>query len=328
MDAPGPAAAPSPPEPQSPFHPAIIHAHSQLRYFQLGKVGLAISGDFYSVPIRVDAQGARIDRSFYTGLKGHDDGAFLVMSVSGDWPKRGDLALNLPGERGGTDIDYEWNGSSWAQARRQIQGDMPPDVNAAYYLGGYGGSFPWGERTLYYILTSGGGDGPLLPRFVLGGKGKSKPAPVVTKGQGACPTRLVGYLDLRALRSGDLLGVGKLCTRPEDYGWMSQPGPGALAVERWPSGATRRERALRGLPHRHRRGVARFAAPAGAQRSGLPARAGDRAAPVLPRLPRARGRPGQRPAARSRRAGCRLRDVPRHHRRRARGAGDRSRGLA
>lgn len=236
--APAPTAAPSGPAPEpdlpSPFFPRVIHGQSTLAYFPLENGGVVIDS-YLGVPIRVDDKGARFEPALYTGLKGREgDNAFMVYSVSGDWPNRGQLGLNLPGERGGTDVNYTWNGASWVKAPAQPLGDMPAEVVRAYYDGGLMGHASWGGRPLYYL--SGGEDGTRAT-FVLGGKGKKGPVPAFTRGTGECPTRLVGYIELANLPSGELLGAGKLCTRKSDYQYMGQSGPGALAVERWARGA-------------------------------------------------------------------------------------------
>jgi hypothetical protein len=112
---------------------------------------------------------------------------------------------------------------------------MPAAVSSAYYGGYLYAVVPWGERTLYEIADVEGGGA--FPMFVLGSRGKGPPAPEVTKGSGGCRTKLLGHSDLQVSPSGELLGVGKLCVTPESSQLHQQPGPGALAVERWPKGS-------------------------------------------------------------------------------------------
>jgi hypothetical protein len=154
----------------------------------------------------------------------------MVYAVSGDWPRSGSLSLNLPGERGGTDLDYQWSGSAWVKAPTQPLGDMTPEVVSAYYQGGFLGRARWGGHALFYLVGS---------RFVPA-KGAGGSLPVIAPGQKGCEHRLVGYLELANV-GGDLLGIGKLCTAADDPGMegYSQTGKGALAIERWAKGQTR-----------------------------------------------------------------------------------------
>ncbi|MDI3290514.1 hypothetical protein [Polyangium sp. 15x6] len=229
-----PSPAPEKPaRPPSPFHPLVIHAQPSFRMFVLPSFIAAISGDYLSTPIRIDGNGARVDRSLYAGLKGLDEqNAFYVMWVTGDLPKHGKLGLNLPGERGGEDVFYSWKGSTWA---RDPDKPMPPAVSSAYYMGGIYSAAPWGERTIYEI------NDPKLdeskPIFVLGPGGSSPPVPEIAKGAGSCKTKLLGHADLRALPSGDLLGFGKECREGDKPSFYGQSGAGPLAVERWPKGS-------------------------------------------------------------------------------------------
>lgn len=233
------AAAADPPEAPSPFFPVAVHGSQSLRYFPLTKGGVAIDGEFFSRPIVVDENGARVDLRLYTGLKGvGDENAFLVYSVGGDWPRSGTLSLNLPGERGGTNVDYVWNGASWGKAPEQPLGDMPQRVISAYYNGGLLGGAVWGKRKAYYVIDYPVSDGPGIPAFILAGKGGGKPASIAP-GSSGCPTRLVGYAELTNLHGGDVAGIGKLCTAPADYTYYTQNGPGALAIERWAKGGNK-----------------------------------------------------------------------------------------
>lgn len=239
-----PAAAPTatataqaePPEAPSPLFPIVVNGSPTLRFFALAKGGVVIDGDWMSRPYRIDETGAHREPRLFDGIKGEGpQNAFLVYGVSGDWPRSGSMSINLPGDRGGTDVDLVWNGSSWAKAPQQPMGDMPKEVIRAHYLGGHLGGARWGKRSLYYLITSTD-DGPQIPKFVLGGKGAGKP-PAIAKGSGGCPTRLVGYSQMANLSSGEMVGIGKLCTGPDDYTYYTQTGPGALAVERWAKGS-------------------------------------------------------------------------------------------
>ncbi|APR80052.1 Hypothetical protein A7982_05399 [Minicystis rosea] len=232
------SAAVEPPEAPSPFHPVVVNGANSLRVYPLAKGIVAINGEFLSRAMLVDARGARFEPRLYEGVEGvGEEHAFAVYSVSGDWPRSGLLSTNLPGERGGTDIDYTWNGSKWIRAKDQPLADMPETVVHMYYAGVLLGRAKWGARSLYYILDSKN-DGPAFPKLVLGGKGAGKP-PTVTLGSGDCPTKLAGYAHFTNLAAGDLVGVGKLCTGAGDYTHMAEVGPGALAVEHWPRGATK-----------------------------------------------------------------------------------------
>jgi hypothetical protein len=194
-----------------------------------------IAGEWRSTPIFLDEKGARVERRLYAGLRGSDTDpeTFLVGRVAGDWPRSASVEINLPGERGGTDVAYTWSGATWVKAKVQPREDMTPEVMTAYYSGGLESRTTWRGQSLYAVF--GGGEKP--PTLVLGRGAKGQP-PVMAKGKGACPVRLSGYASLGEIPGGDLLGVGKLCTQPRDYGWMSQDGAGALAVERWSKGST------------------------------------------------------------------------------------------
>jgi hypothetical protein len=234
-------AAPAEIDLPSPYFPKVIHAHSTFRYFPLAKGGVAISGDYYSSPILITEAGARLEPSLYKGLKGAGDPpAFMIQSLSGDWPKSGKLSLNLPGERGGTDVDYTWNGASWVESPAQRFSDMPSEVARFYYTGGLFGTASWGGRPLYYIKVARSEKEPAAPAFRLGGRGGGA-APSPARGAGACPTKLAGYAEIGNLASGDLYGLGKLCTSSDDYDYLTQHGRGGLAIERWRKGSTTSE---------------------------------------------------------------------------------------
>ncbi|MFT3769007.1 MAG: hypothetical protein QM820_26505 [Minicystis sp.] len=236
--APATTAAPAePPEPPSPFFPVVVGGDASLRFFPLAKGGVAINGQWLSVPIVVDERGARVEAKLFEGLKGEgEQNAFAVNSVSGDWPRSGSIEINLPGERGGTDMAYTWSGAKWIKAKDQPLADMSTEVMRAYYGGSLVGRARWGDRTLYSLLDHTGDSGAVFPKFVLGGRGGGKP-PAIAAGSGDCPTRLVPHSALTTTPWGDMMGVSKLCTGPNDYGYLSLEGPGALAVEVWAKGA-------------------------------------------------------------------------------------------
>jgi hypothetical protein len=231
-----PASAPPAAEAPSPFFPVAVRG-AELRYFALAHGGALFDGDRLSRPLLIDEKGARREPKLFEGLEHKGEGpenAFVVYGLSGDWPRAGTLSINLPGDRGGTDLDFHWNGSTWLQAKSEPLGDMPTEVANVYFQGGVLGRARWEGRSIFYLLDTTP-DGELTyQRFVLG-KGGGK-APVIARGSGACPTRLVGYAAFQNLSTGDLLGIGKLCTAAADYTYYPQTGPGALAVEWWPKG--------------------------------------------------------------------------------------------
>jgi len=231
-----PSAAPASqknPRPPSPFHPVVVHGQPTFRMFPLGSFVAAISGDYLSTPVRIDERGARIDGSLYAGLKGlGEQNAFYVMWISGDLPRSGNLGLNLPGERGGEDVYYTWRGSSWSKDPSR---PMPNAISSAYYGGGLYSTAPWGDRTLYELNDPNSDESK--PTFMLGAGGKSPPVPEIAKGKGKCKTLLLGHADLAVLPSGDLIGLGKVCTEGDEPSFFGQSGAGPLAIERWPKGA-------------------------------------------------------------------------------------------
>src|SRR6185369_5805093 len=74
--------------------------------------------------------------------------------------------------------------------------------------------------------------------FVPTGKNRKVPTPIITKGTDDCSAKVLGYMDLTTLPSGELIGIGKLCTSGKDRGFQNQSGSGDLAMERWPRGST------------------------------------------------------------------------------------------
>lgn len=234
--APTASAAKPPPEPPSPFSPVAIHGTRDLRYFPLAKGGVAVDGNYLSRALFVDEDGARPDPRLYAGLDGvGSDNAMYIYGVHGDWPRSGSLSLNLPGERGGTDVDYAWNGAKWVKTPNQPLGDMSRDVVAAYYQGGLLGTARWGGKNLYYVITPGEGD-VMYQKFVPA-LGSGSPPSIARSPVKGCPTRLVGYSGFFNTPGGDLVGIGKLCTAPADYTYYDEKGPGALAIERWTRGS-------------------------------------------------------------------------------------------
>jgi hypothetical protein len=220
-----------PARPPSPFFPVAVHAATPLQLFPLGSFVLAAQGTFSPIPIRVDGAGARIDRSLFTGLRGGEDNAFVLLSVSGDLPKSGSLTLNIPGERGGTDVTYAWRGAGWERVPEQ---PMPPGVSSAYYMGGIYATVPFGGGTLYEIMDPKADDAS--PVFVFD-RGGGAPAPQMTPGKG-CKTAVLGHADLVTLPSGELFGLGAACAPDRAYNPYFMGGfGGPLAVERWAKGA-------------------------------------------------------------------------------------------
>jgi hypothetical protein len=225
------SAAPAAPEAASPFFPVIVHAGGTLHFHRLKHGAAVIAGEYISEPVLLGDGGARREPRLYEGLKGvGDPPAFAVYRVDGDWPRSGTLSLNLPGERGGTDVDYAWTGSAWVKAPSQPLGDMTQQVVESYYMGGLLGRAQWNGHALYYLMGS---------RFVPA-KGTKGKLPAIAPGQSGCEHRLVGYAKL-VNAGGDLLGIGKLCTGADDPGMDAymQTGKGALAVERWAKGQTK-----------------------------------------------------------------------------------------
>lgn len=228
-------AAPPPPA-VSPYFTVIGHG-GPFHVHPLG-TGAAVVSGWDPTLLFVDDRGARIEPRLTKGVTGRDQGvpAYVVKRVSGDWPRSGSLEVNIPGPGEGTDVVWEWRGSSWVKAPVQPLGDMPDEVRSAYSVGSYYGKFSWQGRSFYSVSDSDAASGGYLTRFFASKSSKAAPPPIA-KGAGPCTHRLTGYAFLREAPSGDLLGLGKLCTRKEDHEAMSWKGPGALAVERWRKGA-------------------------------------------------------------------------------------------
>lgn len=225
------APPPRPARPPSPFFPLAVNAAMPLALYDVGSFALAVQGNFFPLPIRVDEEGARVDKSLFAGLRGGEDGAFFLLSVRGDLPKSGSLTLNIPGDRGGTDVTYAWRGARW---ERVPEKPMPQEVNSAYYMGAMYATVPFGGGTLYEIMNPNAEDGS--PIFVLDGAG-GKPAPQLTPGKD-CKTQVLGHASLVTLPSGELLGLGRACQPGMAYSAYMMGGLGGpLAVERWPKGA-------------------------------------------------------------------------------------------
>jgi hypothetical protein len=229
---------PSPPPRESPFFVAYEQPHAGLRVNPMGQAAIVVSGEGYlSGMLLMDSKGVREDESLYKGLPGHtkpdDDIAyFMLLSVSGDWPKSGRLSINTPGERGGTDLFYELRNGAWSP--------LSDPHTEAYYRAYYGGvlstgtSFKGGD--LYVIMEDG------KWRFLFDSKKKGVTVPVMADAPKGlpCPKRLYRYLELASLPAGELFGLGQACVA-EDEGaeaWGGfMPSKGPLAVERWAAGA-------------------------------------------------------------------------------------------
>lgn len=231
-------AAPAPePDLPSPYFVKVIHGQREFAYHPLKTGGVVIDGGYLNTPVYVDQKSARVAPELHAGLKGNEgSNAFMINSVGGDWPRSGRISINLPGDRGGTDVSYDWNGSTWVKSPAAGgRDDMPEDVARTYYTGGFQGMASWGGRSYYYMF---GVTGAEHADFVPTGKNRKVPTPIITKGTGGCSAKVLGYMDLTTWKSGELVGIGKLCTGEKDSGWQVQYGTGDLVIERWPKGST------------------------------------------------------------------------------------------
>lgn len=218
-------------EAPSPFFPWVVNGYT-LAYHPLEHGAALVSGNGVYQPhvYLVSEAGIQEDPRFLQGIKGvGDTNARLVMSVSGDWPRAAEMTVNTPGDRGGDDTNYNWNGSAWIQSRIQRFHGMPNEVVSAIYQGGYRGGASFNGRGFWYLHTDD-------VHFIAEGKGKG---PTPAKGSGQCAHQLQGYAALFNDKAGDLVGVGKLCAEGDSADFWGFAGPGALAVERWKKGAAR-----------------------------------------------------------------------------------------
>lgn len=212
----------------------------------MGNIAGIISGAGYTNTLfAVDASGLRPDIDMLKGLPGHTGGpppkedemppVFAVFGLEGEWPKRGSVFINTPGDRGGTDYMYRLKDGTWYNDKAAMEHSQA--YWNAYYLGGMISSTSWKGGDLYEITGEGG------HRFIYESKPRTMPVPRIARvakrnmaDENACEYQLALHVVLEGTKEGDLFGLGQLCKDGDRYAMPWSQTFGELAVERWSAG--------------------------------------------------------------------------------------------